>query len=443
MSGRNGGSLVECLAIPGETVASECRCVAGVAVTDGQMQGDDRVATRCVGEGMGRSHSGSLGVISSIPIEAVASERRCVTSVTMAYGQMQRYHRIATRSIDERMCGGYDRSLGISSSIPCKTVACECCRVASVTTAYSQMQRYHRVATRSIDERMCRGYDRSLVICSSIPCETVAGESGGVTGVAVANGQMQSDDRVATRGVGESMCRSNSRSLGVCLAIPSKAVACEGGGVTSVAMTDGQMKGDDRVATRGVDESMRGRNGRSLVKSLSIPSEAVASKGGGVTSVAVTDSQVESDDGVTTRGVSEGMGRCDSGCLIECLAVPCKTVAGECGCITSVAVTDGQMQCHHGVTPRSIGESLCRSYGRCLIERLAIPGEAVAGKDGGVTSIAVTNGQMQRNHRVTPRSVGESMRRSNIGSFIIGCSIPCETVASKSSSVTSVAVANG
>ena len=67
------------------------------------------------------------------------------------------------------------------------------------------------------------------------------------------------------------------------------------------------MQCDDRVAARDVGEGMRRRNARSLGVGAVVPGEAVASESGGVTGVAVTNGQVQSHHGVATVGGSEGL----------------------------------------------------------------------------------------------------------------------------------------
>ena len=90
----------------------------------------------------------------------------------------------------------------------------------------------------------------------AVPVEAVTSEGGGVTGVAVVDGQMQCDDRVATRDVGECMRRGNSGSLSISVTIPSEAVASEGGSVTGVAVADGQVQSHHGVATVGGSEGL-------------------------------------------------------------------------------------------------------------------------------------------------------------------------------------------
>ena len=183
-----------------------------------------------------------------------------------------------------------------------------------------------------------------------VPGEAVASESGGVTGVAVTNGQMQCDDRVAARDVGEGMRRRNARSLSVGAVVPGETVASEGGGVTGVAVTDGQMQRDDGVATRDVGEGMRRCNARSLGVGAVVPGEAVASEGGSVTGVAVTNSQMQGHHRVAARCVGECMRGRNVRSLSVGAVVPGEAVASEGGGVTGVAVADGQMECHHGVT---------------------------------------------------------------------------------------------
>ena len=275
------------------------------------------------------------------------------------------------------------------------------------------------------------GSDISVVV----PGEAVASEGGGVPGVAVTDGQMQCDDRVAARDVGEGMRRRNARSLGVGAVVPGEAVASESGGVASVAVTDGQMQRDNRVTTAGVGEGMRRGDGGSLIERLTIPGEAVAGESGGVTGVAVTDGQMQRDNRVTTAGVGEGMRRGDGGSLIERLTIPGEAVASESGGVASVAVTDGQMQRDNRVTTAGVSESMCRGNSGSHIERLTIPGETVAGESGGVASVAVADGQMECDDGVAARDVGEGMRRRNARSLGVGAVVPGEAVAGEGGSV--------
>ena len=79
----------------------------------------------------------------------------------------------------------------------------------------------------------------------SVPIELVAGESCRVAGVAVSDGQMQSHDGVTVRGVGKCVRRIDDRSLSKMFSIPVELVASESSCVSGVAMSNGQMQSDN------------------------------------------------------------------------------------------------------------------------------------------------------------------------------------------------------
>ena len=287
---------------------------------------------------------------------------------------------------------------------------------------------------------MRRGNGRSAGVGLTIPGEAVASHGGGVTGVAVVDGQVQGHHAVATGDVGELVRRGNGRSAGVGHAVPSEAVASHGVGVASVAVVDGQVQRDGAVATGNVGELVRRGNGRSAGVGHTVPGEAVASHGSGVTSVAVVDGEVQRDGAVATGNVgehvSQGLGRGgDVGVL-----VPVEAVTSHGGGVTGVAVVDGQVQGHNAVATGNVGELVRRGNGRSGVVGHAVPLEAVASHGGGVASVAVTYGQVQRHRAVAVVDGLVHVGGIRRGSHGVGAVVPGERVTHVDGGVASVAV---
>ena len=79
----------------------------------------------------------------------------------------------------------------------------------------------------------------------SVPIETVASKGCCVASVGMTNGQMQCHYAVAAGGVGECVCRGNVRRLGKMFSVPIELVASKGCRVAGVAVTEGEMESDD------------------------------------------------------------------------------------------------------------------------------------------------------------------------------------------------------
>ena len=178
--------------------------------------------------------------------------------------------------------------------------------------------------------------------------------------------------------------------------IPVEAVAGKGGGVASVAVSDGEMQGHDGVAAadirEGVGECLGGLGNASML----IPVESVAGKGGGVSSIAVTDGEVQGHHGVAAAGIREGMGERLGGLGNARVLIPVEGVAGESGGVAGIAVANGEVQGHHGVATQHVGEGVGERLGGFRDVRVLVPIEAVACEGGGVADTGGQNGQMQR-----------------------------------------------
>ena len=308
------------------------------------------------------------------------------------------------------MSGGNFRSFGICCAIPCEAIACECSGISSVAVSDSQVQCHHRVATRCIGEGMSGSNFRCLSISRAIPSEAVACEGSGISSVAVSDCQMQCHHRVATRCVGEGISWCNFRSFGKSCAIPSEAIASKGSSITCVAMSNSQMQCHHRVATRCVGKSISGGNFRSFGIGRTIPVKTVAGESGSIAGIAVSDSQMQCYHRVTTRSIGKSMSRSNFRSFGICCAIPCEAIACECSGISSVAVSDSQVQCHHRVATRCIGEGMSGSNFRSFGISCAIPCEAIACECSGISSVAVTYGQMKRYHRIATHCIGKGVR---------------------------------
>ena len=132
-----------------------------------------------------------------------------------------------------------------------------------------------------------------------------------------------------------------------------------------------------------------------------VPVEGVAGESGGVAGVAVTDREVQRHHGVAAAGVREGVRQRFGGLGDTGVLVPVEGVAGESDGVAGVAVTDGQVQGHYGVAAGSVREGVRQCFGGLDDAGVLVPVEGVAGESGGVAGIAVVDGQMQGDGAVT------------------------------------------
>ena len=198
---------------------------------------------------------------------------------------------------------------------------------------------------------------------------------------------MQRDDAVAAGNVGER--GGVVTALIVALTVPVEAVASRGGGVAGVAVVDGQVQRDDAVAAGSIGEHMSQFLSRGGDPGVLVPVEAVASHGGGVASVAVVDGQHHSGGAVATVGAISGEALLTA--LIVPDAIPLDTVASNDGIFKdhSLAVTDGEIQGHRAV---ATVDSAIHKGGSLLGSRRVgdtVPFKLVADVGSGVASVDV------------------------------------------------------
>ena len=108
-----------------------------------------------------------------VPVETVTCNRRRIASVAMTYRQVQSHHTVAARSIGKRVgkrirTGGYIRML-----VPVETVASNRRGIARVTMAYRQMQSYYAVAATGIGKRVGKRIRAGGNIRVLVPVETI------------------------------------------------------------------------------------------------------------------------------------------------------------------------------------------------------------------------------------------------------------------------------
>ena len=204
--------------------------------------------------------------------------------------------------------------------------------------------------------------------------------------------------------------------------VPVEAVAGKGSGVASVAVTDGQMQGHHGIAATRVRESMGERlSGFGNVRML-VPVETVASESSSVAGIAVSDGQVQGHHTVAARSVREGVGERLSGFGDVRMLVPVEAVAGEGSGVASITVPDGQMQGHHGVAAEHVSEGVGERLSGFGDVRILVPVEAIAGEGDGVARAGRQNRQMQRHRAVTAVDVGEML--DIVARFIVGRGVP-------------------
>ena len=270
-----------------------------------------------------------------------------------------------------------------------------------------------------------------------------AGADGPAVGEVVArmDGQMQGV------GAGTSVTVEVGIRVNACgmvgLAVPGETVANGRLGDVVCAVVHREVEGDDGVAAGGVREGVGeiiagGREIRMLV-----PVEGLADNRRSVTRIAVVHRQVQRYHGVATGNVREGVGERLSGFGDVRMLIPVEAVTGNRRSVARVAVTDGEMQRHHTVAAARVREGVGERLGGFGDVRMLVPVEAVACKSGGITSIAVTDGQVQRHHRVATADVREGVGERLSGFGDVRMLVPVEAVAGKGGGVASVAVSDG
>ena len=176
-----------------------------------------------------------------------------------------------------------------------------------------------------------------------VPVETVAANSGGVTCVAVVDGQVQGDHTVTTIRIRECVRQVVAAGGDVSMLVPVEAVAGNGGRVARAAMVDGQVQGYHAIAAARVREGMRQVVAAGGDVSMLVPVEAVAGNGGRVARAAMVDGQVQGYHAIAAARVREGMRQVVAAGGDVSMLVPVEAVAGNSGRVARVAIVDGQV----------------------------------------------------------------------------------------------------
>ena len=368
-----------------------------------------------------------------MPCEAFASHSGGVTGGGIVDGQVQRHHTVAASQVLHREGGSLGRSGGVGRAVPCEAFASHSGGVTGGADVDGQVQRHHTVATEHTFEGVGRGYGRSGGVVRAVPSEVVASRGGGIRSIGVDNRQVQRHHTVATSLVLHREGGSHSRSGGVVRAVPGEGLASHSGGVTGGADVDGQVQRHHTVATGEVGRGVGRSHSRSGGVVLTMPGEAVASSSGGVGSGAGVDGQVQRHHTVATGGIGHRVGRSHSRSGGVVRAVPDEVVASRGGGVTGVAVVDSQVQRIGAGAELGIGELI--DHVNRLIVGLVVacgPGVGVASRDRSSLMRGVVHRQVQR-HDTVATVAGKSDvgvgRRVGVG--IVHCAVPFHTVASR------------
>ena len=264
-------------------------------------------------------------------------------------------------------------------------------------------------------------------------CYVVGGIVGGM------NGEMEGIDAAAPEGIAVSV-GVDSRG-GEQLSVPEIAVAgllvdtCVG------AVVDGEVEMDDAVASHSIGQ-YHPRGGVVPIVNLAVdPLEAVAGGDdiGGV--AAVVHGEVEGDDTVAAlvveqvddrRGGAGGVG----------VAIPGVAVAGGLDVDAGAAVVEGEVEGDHAVAPLAVEEGVLCGIVIVGIGYSVNPEETVAGHLVIDASVAVVDGEVERDDAVAPLSIaGEVGGLGGAGG--VGDTVPGEAVADGMGLDAEVAVAYG
>ena len=201
------------------------------------------------------------------------------------------------------------------------------------------------------------------------------------------------------------------------------------------ALIDSQIQRHHAVTTCGVGISVR-RCIRTIRVIRIPPSKAIASHNRRITQSGVVNRQMQRYSRIAPRSISTNKDVCWHLCAsgIRHTIDPSIRITSGNSCITSSRVINRQMQRHSAITPSSISTNKSVRQRFCAFRYFCgtIPSKAIASHSRGITSRAVVNGEMQRNRRITPRSVPANKRvRQRFCAFCYFCgTIPNKAIAS-------------
>ena len=147
-----------------------------------------------IGSGVGISVNPGIAIAGSNHI------RSCVAAVD---GEVERYHRVTARSVGERMRSAVVGSI-VSVAVNPGVIATGRDNIgAGIAAVDGEVERYHRIATSSIRERVCCAVVGSRVAVPINPRIAIAGSNDIRASVAVVDGEVKCYHRVATSRIGK------------------------------------------------------------------------------------------------------------------------------------------------------------------------------------------------------------------------------------------------
>ena len=226
---------------------------------------------------------------------------------------------------------------------------------------HGEVQRHHGVAARDVGQRPGRRAVAGGVGVAVYPLQTVARRLRVDARVAMVHGEVQRHHRIAVRGVGEGMCQVFARLGDVLVLVPVEAVTGCGDSVADSGLADGELQGIDARATVAVD--VLESSGAGSVVSGIMPGVGVAGVFREGIVGAVVHLELQLHHTVATRGVGERVGGLIVVAGVEVAVDPTQTVAGNNFVSTRVAVVDGEPQRHYTVA--TVGGRARVGVGRC------------------------------------------------------------------------------
>ena len=335
-----------------------------------------------------------------------------------------------------------------------------------------QVQRHGAVAAVDVAEHVRRGDGGRAGVGGAVPGEAVAGHGGGVTAVAVVDGQVQGVDLGAAvvvevavlvvaadtvLGVVPGVAVASHHSLGLVDRVVDgqaegsdavTAVAAEGG--VLIAATNGVCHVVPLVADaglgldRGADGLLDGEvQGHGAVAAVDILEGLAVGAGGGVRDLVpgvadagsvveaggdrLVDGEVHRHGAVAAVQRLEGLGEVAAGIVVA--AVPDEVVAGGSVKAGLNAVVDGEVQRDDGaavLAGNGIGGS-AELAGALVVGHTVDPGEAVAGHDGLHTAARRGDGQLEGGDAVA--AVAARGGVAVVAALIVGHAVPLIAVA--------------
>ena len=256
-----------------------------------------------------------------------------------------------------------------------------------------------------------------------VPVEALASHGSGVAGGGVVDGEVQRHGAVAAGNVGEDVRRGDGRSLGVGHTVPLEAFASHGGGVTGGGVVDGEVQRHGAVAAGDGGEHMRQGLGGGGDAGVLVPVEALAGRSDGVAGGAVVHGEDQRDDAVTAVGGGEGL---TVGATLGVDAVvPLVAVAGDGVEGGGDRLLDGEAQRHGAVAAVDIAEGLRVGTRSGVLD--LVPGVADAGGVEEAGGDRLVDGEVHRHGAVAAADGIQGL--GVVAAVVIVAAFPDEVVA--------------